>query len=103
MKRITSILKDTFGVIGAAAILGLTILMTTRASAQDIYEIEQTFDQPFNMLHINKGWDVRLFQAPTGSPTTVVLQTRCADFFEEGNRPLEMPPKKKGLFKRFRK
>lgn len=94
MKRITSILKDTFGFIGAAAILGLTILMTTRASAQDIYEIEQTFDQPFNMLHINKGWDVRLFQAPTGSPTTVVLQTRCAEFFEEGNEPQIIEMKK---------
>ncbi len=94
MKRITSILKDNFGFIGTAAILGLTILMTTRASAQDIYEIEQTFDQPFNMLHINKGWDVRLFQAPTGSPTTVVLQTRCAEFFEEGNEPQIIEMKK---------
>ena len=94
MKRIASILKDTFGFIVTAAILGLTLLMACNASAQDLYEIEQTFDQPFNLLHISKGWDVRLIQAPQGSPTTVVLQTRCAEFFEEGNEPQIIEMKK---------
>ena len=87
MKRIASSLKDTFCFFGSATILVLTLLMTTHASAQDIYEIEQTFDQPFNMLYIDKGWDARLIQAPQGSPTTIVLQTHCAEFFEEGNEP----------------
>ncbi len=87
MKRIANIVKDSFGFLGTSLILGLTLLMATHASAQDIYEIEQTFDQPFNNLEIDKGWDARLIRAPKGSPTTVVLQTRCADFFEEGNEP----------------
>lgn len=87
MKRIASILKDAFSIIGTVTIIGVTLLMACNASAQDIYEIEQTFGEPFNMLYINKGWDVRLIQAPTGCPTTVVLQTRCAEFFEEGTEP----------------
>ena len=76
MKLIANFVKDSFGFLGTAAILGFTLLMATHASAQDIYEIEQTFDQPFNNLEIDKGWDARLIQAPKGSPTTVVLQTR---------------------------
>lgn len=87
MKRTAHILKDATGLLGTALILGLALFMTCHAQAQDIYEIEQTFDQPFNNLEIDKGWDARLIQAPKGSPTTVVLQTRCADFFEEGNEP----------------
>lgn len=87
MKRTIHILKDATGLLDTALILGLALFMTSHASAQDIYEIEQTFDQPFNNLEIDKGWDARLIQAPKGSPTTVVLQTRCADFFEEGNEP----------------
>lgn len=87
MKRTIHILKDATGLLGTALILALALFMTSRASAQDIYEIEQTFDQPFNSLLIDQGWDARLMQAPEGSPTTVVLRTRCAEFFEEGNEP----------------
>ena len=87
MKRTIHILKDATGFLGTAFILGLALFMTCRASAQDIYEIEQTFDQLFKSLEIDKGWDARLIQAPKGSPTTVVLRTRCAEFFEEGNEP----------------
>ena len=94
MKRIANIAKVSFGFLGTSLILGLTLLMACNASAQDIYEIEQTFDQPFNLLHVSKGWDVRLIQAPQGSPTTVVLQTRCAEFFEEGNEPQIIEMKK---------
>ena len=87
MKRIANIIKDTLGIVAAVTILGITVFSAATASAQDVYEIEQTFDQPFNMLYISEGWDARLIQTPTGSPTTVVLQTRCAEFFEEGNEP----------------
>ena len=88
MKRIAIILKDAFGVIGIAFILGTTFFAATNAAAQeDLYEIEQQTDTPFNMLYISEGWDAHLIQAPAGSPTTVVLRTRCAEFFEEGNEP----------------
>ena len=68
MKRTAHILKDATGLLGTALILGLALFMTCHAQAQDIYEIEQTFDQPFNNLEIDKGWDARLIQAPKGSP-----------------------------------
>ena len=88
MKRITHILKDAFCIIGSVLIIGTTLFAATSAAAQDdIYEIEQTIDQPFNELYINQGWDVRLIQAPAGSPTTMVISTRCAEFFEEGAEP----------------
>ena len=88
MKRIALKLKDVIAVAGTAAILAVTLLMASNASAQeDIYEIEQTIDQPFNQLYISSGWDARLIQATKGSPTTVVLVTPYADFFEEGSEP----------------
>ena len=87
MKRIVNIVKNVLGIAAIAAIFGITAFSAATASAQDIYEIEQTFDQPFNMFYIGQGWDARLIQAPAGSPTTVVLRTRCAEFFEDGNEP----------------
>lgn len=88
MKRLAPKLKDTISSIGTTAMLVIAMLLACNASAQeDIYEIEQTVDQPFNQLYISKGWDARLIQAPKGSPTRVVLVTPYADFFEEGNEP----------------
>lgn len=88
MKRIAFKSKDAIALIGTTFIISITLLLSFNASAQeDIYEIEQTVDQPFNQLYISKGWDARLIQAPKGSPTRVVLVTPYADFFEEGNEP----------------
>lgn len=88
MKRIAHRLKDDIALIGTIAILGITMLLARNASAQeDIYEIEQTIDQPFNQIHISKGWDARLIQAPKGSPTRVVMVTPHAEFFEDCNEP----------------
>ena len=90
MKRIAHTLKDASSIIGIAVIIGTTVFAASKASAQeDIYQIEQQIDETFSKLHleIDDGWDVRLIQAPKGSATTVVISTRCAEFFEEGTEP----------------
>ena len=64
--------------------------------AQDLYQIEQSFDHEFlvNNLAIQSGWDARLIQVPKGTPTRVVITTPCAHFFEEGEEPNLLSVKK---------
>ena len=87
MKKITSVLGDILKISFLLLIVGSGIAAT--AHAQDLYQIEQTFDHDFDIsdLKINRGWDVHLRQAPKGSVTRVVVTTPCANFFEEGEEP----------------
>jgi hypothetical protein len=87
MKKITSVLGDILKISFLLLIVGSGIAAT--AHAQDLYQIEQTFDHSFDIsdLKINRGWDVHLRQAPKGSVTRVVVTTPCANFFEEGEEP----------------
>ena len=87
MKKITSVLGDILKISFLLLIVGSGIVAT--AHAQDLYQIEQTFDHDFDIsdLKINRGWDVHLRQAPKGSVTRVVVTTPCANFFEEGEEP----------------
>ena len=64
--------------------------------AQDLYQIEQSFDHSFlvNDLTIQSGWDARLIQMPQGTPTRVVITTPCANYFEEGEEPNLLSVKK---------
>lgn len=87
MKRLANTFKGTAFLISLATIVGLTAIAGTSASAQDIYQIEQQTDVYFKTLIIDEGWDVRLIQAPAGSPTTIVLSTSCPEYYEEGNEP----------------
>ena len=63
--------------------------------AQDLYQIEQSFDHSFTVteIEINSGWDVRLIQTPKGTPTQLIVTTTCPEFFEEGSEPLLMEVK----------
>lgn len=87
MKKITSVLGDILKISFLLLIVGSGIVAT--AHAQDLYQIEQTFDHDFDIsdLKINRGWDVHLRQAPKGSATRVVVTTPCANFFEDGEEP----------------
>lgn len=87
MKKISSVLGDILKISFLLFIVGSGIAATTHA--QDLYQIEQTFDHSFDIsdLKINRGWDVHLRQAPKGSVTRVVVTTPCANFFEEGEEP----------------
>lgn len=87
MKKIASVLGDILKISFLLLIVGSGIAAT--AHAQDLYQIEQTFDHSFDIsdLKINRGWDVHLHQAPKGSVTRVVVTTPCANFFEEGEEP----------------
>ena len=87
MKKITSVLGDILKISFLLLIVGSGIVAT--AHAQDLYQIEQTFDHDFDIsdLKINRGWDVHLRQSPKGSVTRVVVTTPCANFFEEGEEP----------------
>lgn len=87
MKKIASVLGDILKISFLLLIVGSGIVAT--AHAQDLYQIEQTFDHSFDIsdLKINRGWDVHLRQAPKGSVTRVVVTTPCANFFEEGEEP----------------
>ena len=87
MKKIASVLGDILKISFLLLIVGSGIAAT--AHAQDLYQIEQTFDHSFDIsdLKINRGWDVHLRQAPKGSVTRVVVTTPCANFFEEGEEP----------------
>ena len=87
MKKIASVLGDILKISFLLFIVGSGIVAT--AHAQDLYQIEQTFDHDFDIsdLKINRGWDVHLRQAPKGSVTRVVVTTPCANFFEEGEEP----------------
>ena len=64
--------------------------------AQDLYQIEQSFDHSFlvNDLTIQSGWDARLIQMPQETPTRVVITTPCANYFEEGEEPNLLSVKK---------
>lgn len=73
--------------IGIAVMAATTLFAATKATAQDIYQIEQEVEESLFGIHIEEGWDVHLIQAPQGSPTTVVLSTSCAEFFVDGNEP----------------
>ena len=66
--------------------------------AQDLYQIEQSFDHEFlvNNLAIQSGWDARLIQVPEGTPTRVVITTPCDNFFEEGEEPNLLSVEKQG-------
>ena len=87
MKKIASVLGDILKISFLLLIVGSCIAAT--AHAQDLYQIEQTFDHSFDIsdLVINRGWDVHLRQEPKGSVTRVVVTTPCANFFEEGEEP----------------
>jgi hypothetical protein len=87
MKKIASVLGDILKISFLLLIVGSGIAAT--AHAQDLYQIEQTFDHSFDIsyLKINRGWDVHLRQAPKGSVTRVVVTTPCANFFEDGEEP----------------
>ncbi len=87
MKRITIIL-----------ILFTFHLSPFTLKAQDLYQIEQSFDHEFlvNNLAIQSGWDARLIQVPEGTPTRVVITTPCANFFEEGEEPNLLSVEKQG-------
>lgn len=87
MKKISSVLGDILKISFLLFIVGSGIAAT--AHAQDLYQIEQTFDHSFDIsdLKVNRGWDVHLRQAPKGSVTRVVVTTPCANFFEEGEEP----------------
>lgn len=92
MKRIASILKDTIAFVGLTAIVSIGLFASTKASAQDLFQIEQSFEHEFKVrqLDINSGWDVHLIQTPEGTPTQLVLTTSCAEFFEDGAEPSMM-------------
>ena len=87
MKKISSVLGDILKISFLLFIVSSGIAAT--AHAQDLYQIEQTFDHSFDIsdLKVNRGWDVHLRQAPKGSVTRVVVTTPCANFFEEGEEP----------------
>lgn len=87
MKKIASVLGDILKISFLLLIVGSGIAAT--AHAQDLYQIEQTFDHSFDIsyLKINRGWDVHLRQSPKGSVTRVVVTTPCANFFEDGEEP----------------
>ena len=70
-------------------ILNFQFLFFNSAKAQDLYQIEQSFDHDFSVtnLVIESGWDARLIQVPKGTSTRVVITTPCANFFEEGEEP----------------
>ena len=89
MKRIINILGDIVKMSLLAAIIGITIFAANSANAQDLYQIEQSFDHNFTVknLYIGRGWDARLIQTPKGTPTQVVLTTPYADFFAEDAEP----------------
>ncbi|MBR1549597.1 MAG: hypothetical protein IJ634_03075 [Bacteroidales bacterium] len=98
MKHIASILKDAIAFVGVAAIVIIVIFASTSASAQDLYQIEQSFghDHPVNRLYISRGWDAHLHQSPKGTQTRVVVTTSCSEFFEEGHEPDLFSVKKLG-------
>lgn len=84
-------------------IVTILLLFTFQLSAftlkaQDLYQIEQSFDHDFKIdrLYIDKGWDARLIQVSEGAPTSVVITTPCAHFFEEGEEPDLFEVKKSG-------
>lgn len=87
MKKIASVLGDILKISFLLFIVGSGIVAT--AHGQDLYQIEQTIDQSFDIteLTVNRGWDLHLSQAPKGSVTRVVVTTPCANFFEEGEEP----------------
>ena len=89
MKRIINILGDIVKVSFLAALIGITVFAASSANAQDLYQIEQSFDHDFTVkyLYIGRGWDARLIQTPKGTPTQVVLTTPCANFFAEDAEP----------------
>ncbi len=96
MKHIINILGDIVKVSFLAALIGITVFAASSANAQDLYQIEQSFDHEFTVrnLYIGRGWDVRLIQTPKGTPTQVVLTTPCANFFEEDAEPTLLEVKK---------
>ena len=89
MKRIINILGDIVKVSLLTALIGITVFAASSANAQDLYQIEQTFDHEFPVkgLSIGSGWDVRLIQTSKGTPTQLVLTTPYADFFAEDAEP----------------
>lgn len=96
MKRIIDILGDIVKVTLLVAIVGITIFAASSTHAQDLYQIEQSFDHDFTVknLYIGRGWDARLIQTPKGTPTQVVLTTPYADFFAEDAEPTLLEVKK---------
>lgn len=96
MKRIINILGDIVKVSFLAALIGITVFAASSANAQDLYQIEQSFDHDFTVknLYIGRGWDARLIQTPKGTPTQVVLTTPYADFFAEDAEPTLLEVKK---------
>ena len=57
------------------------------AMAQNHYQIEQPVDGEIEELHVGAGWEVHLIQHQGNTPTTVVINTPCGYYFEEGNEP----------------
>lgn len=96
MKRFINILGDIVKVSLLSAIVGITVFAASSANAQDLYQIEQSFDHDFTVknLYIGRGWDARLIQTPKGTPTQVVLTTPYADFFAEDAEPTLLEVKK---------
>ncbi len=81
------------------------VAMTGQMPAQVPGQVSQAYQQPLPQgmqqgmqQGTQQGMQQGMPQQPSGANPN-----GQPDFFEEGNRPLEMPPKKKGLFKRFRK
>lgn len=104
MKRIASFFGNIVKVSLLFAVIGVGIVTQANAQprqAQDLYQIEQTFDHEFKVsqITINSGWDVRLIQTPEGAPTQLVVTTSCAEFFEEGSEPTLMEVHKEKLAK----
>lgn len=82
-------MKHFFKSVCISIIFTFNLLLFTFSYAQDIYQIEQSFDHEFHAknLFIGSGWDVRLIQTPKDTPTQLVLTTPYADFFTEDAEP----------------
>ena len=82
-------MKRFFKLLSISLIFIFHFSFFNSAKAQDLYQIEQTFDHEFPAkgLYIGSGWDVRLIQTSKGTPTQLVLTTPYADFFAEDAEP----------------
>ena len=97
-------MKRFFKLLSIGLIFCFQFSFFNSAKAQDLYQIEQTFDHEFPAkgLSIGSGWDVRLIQTSKGTPTQLVLTTPYADFFAEDAEPtlldVEKYSKKDGAY-----